>query len=733
MLLTVALALLAASPFAQEPSVGVIRGVVQSDPTGLPVSLAVLEADDGRGPVFAMAGRDGSYLLRVRPGRQTLRVRHMEHAPQEIEVLVPAGAEVQMDVTLEHRPVRLAPVRVVRPMDPRADSAVVARSLLAIVVDHHNLDDPGLGGALHPGFGNGGAGADGETLYVRGSAANLQLVLLDGAPVYAPFHMGGLVESFEPEVVGSARLYLGGAPARYDGGLSYVMDLATRSGRGERHAVAGSLDFVSATARAEGPLGAVHYLASARTVHGASLSRLEGEPFPYRFADGLLRLDAPLPEGGLSFTAFANREGVRVDTAGSGDGFARWGNLAGSLRYRGRFEGADVELTVAGGRFDADVPLRDRQRLFMLRGKSDRLRANLDFTRTEGVVRLRYGASFDRTWLTHSALQAEEDRRLIYARASGSALGGYLDASWQPVPRLLFRGGMRADAFSVGGVAVLAPRASGTWLVADGAALTLAAGRYHQYVRVPRPLLAGAPPRNFADSVRLATQLAVGGATHFAVGLDQDLGNGVRLGLESFYKRFDGLPAPADADTLELTGHNSGVDVWVRRSAGELTGWLGYSLGWAWSTERDTGIGSRFAGRQTLSAGVAGPVWHGTTVGARVAYGAGLPHGPVSMNDRLLGPEAPEFGSTPGAVETEPPLGAAPGSFFRLDAELSRTWHPRVGGRATHVTPYFRVLNALGSRDGLLYRYFSTEQGTDGVQAVATLPVIPVVGISWTF
>jgi hypothetical protein len=729
MLFTAALALIVTAAPAQDTTRGVIRGVVQSDPSGLPIPLAGVEAHDGEGVVVAVAALDGSYRLRVPAGRHTLRVRHMEHAPLELEVLVPPAGDVVMDVTLEHRPLRLDPIRVTSPLDPPADSTVVSPAVLGFVVDHHTLDDPGLGGALPGRFGGGSGGeGDGESLFVRGSAASLQLVLLDGAPVYAPFHMAGLVESFEPDVVGSARLYLGGAPARYDGGLSYVMDLSTRSGRGEHHRLAGSFDLVSGGLRAEGPLGAVRYLASARAVHGATLDRLEDEPFPYTFADGLLRVDAPLVGGVVSLMGFANQEGVRIDTVGAGDGFARWGNRAGSLRFRGPLEGAAMEITLAGGRFDADVPIRHLQRRFDVRGSSDRLRAGVDFTREGRALLFRYGAGVDRTWLTHRAL-GEDGRNLVYTRSAGTTAGGYLDATWQAARRVVLRGGLRGDAFSVGDVAVLAPRASATWLLTDDAALTLAAGRYHQYVRVPRPLGA-TPPANYADSVRLATHLAVGGASHFVLGLDQQLGGGLRLGLEGFYKRFDGLP-PAVADAGETTDHTSGVDVWVRRGAGEVTGWLGYSLAWAWSSDIAPGVGSRFAGRQTLSAGVAGPVWRGTIVGARFAFGAGLSSTPVGgLAERVLRSDVPSYGN--GSLETEPPLsGSSPGSYLRLDVHAARTWNARIRGRSSEVTPYLRVLNALDSRDGLFYRYFSGEDGQHGVQAVGTLPVVPVFGVSW--
>lgn len=757
MLTTLAAALIAFAAPQQDTARGVIHGHVQSEPTGLPVALAVVEADDGRQNVVAMADSTGAYLLRVGAGRQTLRVRHLDHVPTEMQVLVPPGGELDLDVVLQHRPITLAPLDVRPSMDPGADSVAVSNPEYNLLIGRR-AEDGALSDALNPSMarlpGEPGGGV-GEALYVRGSAANLQLVLLDGAPVYAPFHMGGLIDSFEPEVVGSAELYLGGAPARYDGGLSYVMDLATRSGSAEGHTAGGTVDMVSATGRVEGPLvGGARYLASGRTVHGASFAQLEREPFPYEFRDGLVRLDIPLPEGGVSMTAFANLEGVRVDTVGFGDGYATWGNLAGSLRYGGRFEGADVAMTLAGGRFDAEIPLRNRGRLFMLTSRSDRVRAGLDFTRQNGPVRMRYGGSFERMWVQHEAVQPEADQTLVRAEQSASTAGAYVESEWQPASRLVLRGGLRADAFSLGGVAVLAPRGSATWLMSDRAALTLAGGRYHQYIRVPRSLRSR-PLRNYVDSMRVATHLAVGGATHLTLALDQQVSGDVRLGLEGFYKRFDGLPDPRPMeDSTTYTAHNSGVDVWVRRTGGRMTGWMGYSLGWAWSSSDLAESTARFSGRQTLSAGMRAILWRRTVLGVRFAYGAGLPYERVTPEDALSGGSLPTLeGSGNVDLETDAPLrGNAP--FTRLDAQVSRTWSPRLAGRRTQVTPYLRVINALENRDGLFYRYFDDGAGktppaeldaadpefssgggggSDALRAVTTLPLVPVLGVTWKF
>jgi hypothetical protein len=84
-------------------------------------------------------------------------------------------------------------------------------------------------------------------------------------------------------------------------------------------------------------------------------------------------------------------------------------------------------------------------------------------------------------------------------------------------------------------------------------------------------------------------------------------------------------------------------------------------------------------------------------------------------------------------LESDAPLRGPSADFLRVDAEVSRTWTPMVAGRRTQLTPYLKVLNALESRDALFYRYFAEGDSGARLQPVSTLPVVPVVGVSWHF
>jgi hypothetical protein len=719
MLAPLAALILAAA--ARDTSWGAIRGTVESDPSGLPLPAAVVEVAAG---AQTLTDSTGTYrLAHVAAGEQTVRVHSLDHEPLEVQVFVPARGEVVVDVSLRHRPLALSPVSAVGASQGGVETDPAPRGEAAIT-DFPALEGPGTG--LDPGHAPAGSGGSGgDVLLVRGSAANLKLVLLDGAPVYAPFHMGGLIDSFDPGLLSSARLYLGGAPARYDGGVSYVLDLATRAPSRERWSGAAAADLVAVRGQVGGPLwkGAALLLAG-RGVHGATLARLEGQPFPYAYGDGLARLDVDLGAGAsVSATGFANAEGVRIDTQPWRDNFLRWSNDAGSVRLRGPVAGAQGELTAATSDFDAWLP--NAAERYVIQSHLKRARVALDLTHDGGGnVRMGYGYAYDRLWAHHRVLDRRAGERIWFTRDTFATVGGwYVDALWRSSPQWVVRGGLRGDMYAGGPFISFSPRLSLTWLMARHASLTLAGGRYHQLV-----LARTRPPFDYgvtdvADSLGIPTVPVVASSSHLALSLDQELVPGLRLGLEGYWKHFEDIPDPD-----QVGNYASGVDVWVRRGEGPISGWMGYALAWYWTragTPQDT---SRFSGRQTLSAGLTAQGRPGK-VELRVAYGSGLPYSSLGTSTSPDG-----VASAPGSIDlqdgTTAVPGAAPQDFLRIDGQVSRTFTPRIASHPTELTPYVRVINALDRRDALFYRY---HPGDEDARPVATLPILPVFGVEWKF
>ncbi len=746
---------------ADTTGLGVVRGTVLSAHSGTPLPRAVLELRTAEGFRFAVADSAGRYRLEGVPaGEHRLRALALDHAPLEVTARLGPSGLVQLDLTLDLRPIVLPPLLAsVDTVPGFGDVRVVAsgegrprhlrETELRALETSPGMAELGLGDAAAP-----PAGPDPDhpsVLYVRGAASDLKLVLLDGAPVYAPFHLGGLMDAFQPGVLREARLWVGGAPARFDGGISYVLDMRTRGGATDRVRTAGAVDLLGARTRVEGPVGPGSFLVGGRTVHGAVHEDITGSPLPYDYEDLLARVDLPLgEESGLSATGFWNREAVALEALAGEEDVAYWGNLAGSARWHGRLGEGRLELVAATGDFTTRLPVAiDGFRI--AEGSSRRSRVEALYGQKAGPGRVDAGLSLERLAvnLQSEPVPSMEDgspatslpaapERQVPARgeAAGSVLGAFADVAWNPMEELELRAGLRTDAFMTEHRLRIAPRLGASWKAGEGTVLSLAVGRFHQYVRAPETVLAadldGWTPsleqgaEAGGEELPAGALLAVVGASHLVLGLENRLREDVNLGLEAYLKAYDGLPF---AEGLR----SSGADMWLQRAGEHWNAWLGYSIGWAWtesSPERPT---SRFAGRHLLSGGAGAALPSGLDLDVGLAYGSGLPFTPIPRTaDGDTGEslpvlaratvENPEEGPDPG-------LGAPHGSYLRLDARLSRTWSGRLDHREFELTPYLKLLNALDRRDALFY-HFDPERDLRP-RSLAALPLLPVVGLEW--
>lgn len=116
-------------------------------------------------------------------------------------------------------------------------------------------------------------------LIVRGSGDDQNLYLLDGAPVYHPWHAFSFISTFQTETFKDIRLYRGAFPAEYGGRLSAVLDAELRDGgrRPQPRAVA-ALNPLSGRFLIESPIrGENSFMLSGR---GSYLDKIIGYEHP---------------------------------------------------------------------------------------------------------------------------------------------------------------------------------------------------------------------------------------------------------------------------------------------------------------------------------------------------------------------------------------------------------------------------------------------------------------------
>jgi hypothetical protein len=743
---------------------GTILGRQGSEP--LPLANAIVSVSAGNRYHTVTADSQGRYSVPgLTPGAWRVRVVHVGYRPMSAAVQLPPQGTVTLDISLSWEPIILPRLMVradpVRPLIPGGSPppSELGEVALRALEGTPGMVEGGLAQVVRSLPGNDPSDPQ-DVLLMRGSAADLKLVLLDGAPVYTPFHMAGLVESFDPQALGGASLFLGGAPARFDGGLSYILDLQGRSPRTEAIHGTAALDLLTGRLLLEGPLSSsTGFLVAARTLHDLGTSLLTQGSSPYGFGDVLARLEwAGDSDQGAYVTGFWNQESVLLDLpfdaaaalegesdlgnlgvlggSPTGDG-ARWGNKALSAGYRGSLGETRVEFRAAASRYDAELPLGDTLPLFA-QSRSDRTRLTADFSRAWGDGTLRFGASLDRVMSAYSAMALDSASVGGFNRLDldGSTEGAYLEATRPLTRSVSIRGGGRVDHFRGESGLRVAPRLSLTWMLTEDAALTLAAGRYHQYANVsPGEIEQNLGPDSPDSWTHLSAppELTVGSANHLVVSLDQILTPGLRLGLEGFVKEFSGVAVVGDQSL-----NASGVDLRVAREGQRAAGWLGYTLTWFWASDGIIASGnSPFSGRHLLSAGLTTSVTNRTGLRLKASYGDGLPFTSVPVHRADAASPIFDEGTTLNlagdqVLNSAPELTIGPDEgFLRLEVELFGHWSPTVSGRTMQLRPYIRVLNALNRRDALFYHFDPWRSG--GPEPLADLPLLPLVGLEWRF
>jgi hypothetical protein len=588
-------------------------------------------------------------------------------------------------------------------------------------------------------------------LNVRGGSADQNLVLLDGIPIYNPFHMGGVFSTFVDASVGGIELMTGAFPARYDGRLSSVLDV--HSADETRPGIHGNADVsvLAATVRlADGGEKGSWSIAARRTYADAIASTFSNDNFPYHFTDVHAHATYTLPDDWrLSLTGYAGKDLLDLDlaslvndstvsSANQGTWKYDWGNrvVGGTIaKDFGRalsFEqqlsssGFFTNLNIGDGAAMQQSTIHDLRASGSLTGHTTGHDASLGYEVAETHVR--YASS--------SAQTGTVDFDIIQNPVSYAA---WLDDLWRLSSRWMVETGLRAERLTGGrDWAALSPRLSIKYFATPTVALTAAAGRVTQ----PLHSLAGDGPFRFFDVWLASDQyIPVESAWHWVLGAERRVeGSSVRV--EGYVKQYDRVldanvsddPSVRGDEFLLATGRTYGVDVLARwQPRRGPSGWLSYSYG-VGTRERD-GVrwwpGSDRRHDLNLVA-----VWRLARyrLGARFGYASGTPYTPIigQVVRRAYDPSGDTWGTGDPPLYLEPLGGAKNSARFpanqRLDLDVSR----EMTYRGMTIAPYLSVVNAYNAHNVFVYVYdYSTDRPTR--QAYSQFPVLPSLGVRVAF
>jgi hypothetical protein len=593
---------------------------------------------------------------------------------------------------------------------------------------------------------------------VRGGESDQNLVLLDGYPIYNPFHLAGLFGTFIDETVGEFELLPGGLPARYGTRLSSVLTITPRAE--ERAGVHGTLaasvlaTSLSLGGRAGGRTS--WNVAARRTYADRFVALLSSSSLPYWFTDAQAHVRHELAGGGrLSLTAYAGEDVLAGffsglgDSTSAGNGALRfdWGNtLLGAAWEQplARLAGGDSarlmqRLSRTGFRTTLDLGGGS----LTLANRLAESRAWGEATRWSGPHETRLGYEWSAYHVTYDVeAPAAGGAPLLARRQAPSAGAVYLDQTWR-AERISARAGLRAETVTGTGWAALSPRASLKWFANPDLALTLSAGRTTQWTPALRN--EQAPVRLFDFWLTADRNTPVASAWQFIGGAERWLGARRFVRVEGYHKHYDRLPSSnlfndpsvLGDEFIVTTGTSSGVDVlWRELEGARWSGWVAYSFGVNWRTGglRADGGRDRFAPVQdrrhnlnVVASYDPGGRWR---YGLRLGLGSGTPFTDVvgQVVRRRYDPVTNSFPIVEGDVEREPLGGPRNGVRFplfqRLDLSATRT---STGTRTW--APYVSIINAYNARNVFTYVFDYTRNPPER-SAVSQFPLLPTVGVS---
>ena len=168
---------------------------------------------------------------------------------------------------------------------------------------------------------------------VRGGNFDQNLVMLDGAVIYYPFHFLGITSSFNIEMIDDIDFSLGGFSARFGDRLSSVLNIHTK--KPQHHFPRRlNLSLIGGDLTTGGKVkNSFGWIFSGRTSYFDLVNKFVKEKVPYTFYDGILKLEFQ-PDRNQCFELIFFKNNDRVYLNDKTNGYLKSSTDASTMKYK---------------------------------------------------------------------------------------------------------------------------------------------------------------------------------------------------------------------------------------------------------------------------------------------------------------------------------------------------------------------------------------------------------------
>jgi TonB dependent receptor/CarboxypepD_reg-like domain/TonB-dependent Receptor Plug Domain len=633
---------------------------------------------------------------------------------------------------------------------------------------------------LLPGVRNAGEGSSG--IYVRGGGPDQNLIMLDDAVVYNTGHLFGFFSVFNADAIKNVTLIKGGMPAQYGGRLSSVLDVSMKEGNNQKFQMEGGIGLIASRFSVQGPIvkDKSSFIVSARRTYIDALTKPlvnKSSQFAgsgYYFYDLNTKINYKFNEKdrlylsgyfGRDVFNFSNKkQSLNINIP--------WGNATGTLRWNHVFNRKLFANTTAVYN-DYNFTFKGAQNNFELKLASGirdiSLKQDFDYYPASNH-KLKFGWLYTYHRFTPSVVSGRQDSIVFNPQSAqvkfANELAFYVQDDWDISKKIKINAGLRYSNFtqlgaykiyktdqfenridstvfkkgqtvqSYGG---LEPRLTLRYELDNNTSIKGSVTRNLQYIHLVSNSGTTLPtdiwvPSTYKVKPQISWLYAAGVFKNFKE-------NMYETSLEVYYKSManqieyrEGYTNNSLKDTEDDftfgKGWSYGTELFVNKTKGKFTGWIGYTLSWTYRKFDNLNQGNiypaKYDRRNDMSIVAMYELNKKWKFSAAFVYGTG---NATTLPERFYfvgGVISQEFSKI---NQYRLP------SYHRLD--LSATLTPKKNSRRKLQTEWvFSVYNAY-SRQNPYFTYFdqtgSPFDGSFEIQAkqVSIFPIIP--SVTWNF
>ena len=460
---------------------------------------------------------------------------------------------------------------------------------------------------LMPGIKRGGEGQTG--MFVRGGDADQNLILVDEATVYNVAHLFGFFSVFNNDALKDVIMYKGGFPANYGGRLSAVMDVRMKEGDMNKYKVDAGIGLLSSRATVQGPIikDKASFIVSGRRTYIDQVFKVASggkNVLPYFFYDVNGKLNWKVTDRDRLFLSFYKGDDVlrfseKSDSALLNFGFYL-GNITSTVRWNHLYKNPKLfsNTSLIYTRFRYDIHGSFGENSVLIRSKIQDIGMKADYNYYKSHDNhFSYGGAFTThvfkpnvvgvTGELTNLLQAQEGKNIPMQEFGLYGLNDrQLNTRWK------INYGLRLSIALVsnrnyGGIE---PRLAFTYLLNETSSFKMGYSHMVQYMHLVSSSSIALPtdlwyPVTDKVQPQNAHQIAFGYTKNFEK-------KKLMFVAETYYKLMNNLIEYREGASIILndnfekeivsgTGKAYGLELFLQRSSGRLTGWVGYTLSYA--------------------------------------------------------------------------------------------------------------------------------------------------------